>query len=254
VNHERALVWADRHFRVLKADIQQFEKSHEGPLVAEPDTVRGEYVLKRSRPTADFPEDWVFQIGDTLHAIRVSLDYLAFSIVRPTTPKEIKDTAFPICRDPKRSNWGSLHTTKLPGLAGGSDVVKAFYDLQPCSRANKYGVEMLNLLDDLENIHKHRHPLALVPASPTRGFTLWGGKNFELIERFPPSTNAGAPIFKIRMDNPDDRPNANFLSPVRVCFDQTETGTGFPVVDTLQGLQHYVRKDVFGALAKFIKP
>ena len=109
---------------------------------------------------------------------------------------------------------------------------------------------MLGLLDELENIHKHRHPLVLAPASPTRGFTLWGGKNFETVGRFTPSTYAGAPVFRIRMHNADEHPHANFNAPVQVCFHQP----GYPVVYTLDSLQAYVRKDVFGVLAKYIKP
>lgn len=251
MNHERALNWSVHHLKPLRAAITAFEQDHEGPLVVEPDAVPGEYLVKRPRPIADFPEEWVFQIGDVLHAIRVALDYLAFSIVRPTTKEAIKNTAFPICRDSKTSNWGSLHTLRLPGLTG--DALDVFFALQPCNK-RPGGPTPLTLLDDLENIHKHRHPLVLGPTTSTRGFTLWGETNFDVINRFPPSTDAGAPVFRIKMDKPDQHPNANFMSPVRVCFDEASAGAPYPVVYTLQELHSHVRKDVFGALAKYIKP
>jgi hypothetical protein len=253
MNHERALKWARRHIEVLKADVRGFEEHHKGPLVTEPQAVIGEYLVKRPDAVPPFPPDWVFQVGDCLHGLRVALDYLAFAIVQPVGKDAIKNTAFPICRNDggRTPNWGSLSTTCLPGLD--AKIVAKFYDLQPSIGTNNFGLHPLALLDELENIHKHREPLRVSGHAPVRG-AVGGLANYEIIERFPFSPDKGAPVYRVRTSPPDASPNSKFYAPVRVCFDKIGIAARIPVINALERIDHFVGHDVFNALATFAKP
>lgn len=260
MNHERALAWARRHIEKLHHDIEQFEDDQDDALATEPDGAPGEYLVKWRGAIEPIDEDWVFRIGDAIHGIRVALDWLTFSIVKPSTQKEIRNTLFPICFD--ATKWTGLAKQRLPNVS--PNVADAFYTLQPCSRASTNptvhiyhsptgGFEPLAVLDELENIHKHRHPLRVDLASPSRGYVGWGTPNFDVVERFTFSASVGAPVFRVRLKTPSENgPNHHFHAPIHVCFEKGGAARGLPVVAVLNALHNHVADVIFRDLAAFV--
>src|SRR5688572_1789991 len=128
--------WAEGHLERTRDAEGAFMDTEPYTLIADDhDGFREKRVRVSVSPSILVPDDIVFWAGDTLHNLRVALDYLAFRIVRRQNPSVDEDKiAFPIYRKtPKdirkpQEFWGLARNT-LPGV--NADTLHAFEALQP---------------------------------------------------------------------------------------------------------------------------
>lgn len=252
MDHERILGWAETHLERLDQSTRAFAKQHPAVLVTRYDYNTAENVVSlRIRPLP-MMDDWTFLIGDTLHNMRVALDYLTFKIVKPplTDRKSVRSTQFPICNRPE--DWKGIASHRLPGVS--DEVRNAFNALQPYHGTHAPRLEPLFVLDALENVHKHRQLLDANPAITAQGFTGSPDK-----VRF---TTAGIPTGPLANDtelyryvfvNPDDtKTDLKFNAVTHVCFDREGPARGQIVVTALREIRDHIRNDIFPALERFV--
>lgn len=253
MDHIRILEWADRQLGILKGDIERFESAQAYPLIGNREGTAGEYVLRFDKSHVQpIPDDWVFQIGDVIHNMRVSLDYLAFSIVKPPPDDDIiRRVSFPIVRESK--DWPGRAGHCLPGIT--DEIGRAFERLQPYHGLSGDRPEPLFVLDALENVHKHRHLLTAGLASTSMGYVGWGNPNFTHVRW---GVGAGplddrAEVVRLRLINPTEtEPNRKFKATVKVCFRKEGVARGLPVPDLLEYVRDHIRDVVFRDLKKFL--
>jgi hypothetical protein len=256
MDHLRILGWANKHLEILKAEIITFENKKPYPLVGDPDSTTGEYVMRfPDTEIESFPDDWGFQIGDILHNIRVALDYLTFSIVKPPSTDEdlIVATQFPIVTSPEgQKAWPSVADRRIRTV---SPVVRdAFEKLQPYHGPSGSQYHPLFILNTLENVHKHRKLLITGFGNVSIHSVGWGTRNFEIIGyTFRSSFNKGDEVTRLRLLNPSDtEPNHQFNLPLCVCFDREGPARGLPVRVILESIHDYTRDVVFPTLEPFL--
>jgi hypothetical protein len=252
VDHQRILAWSETHLERLEGATSAFIKQHPAVLVTKYDGTTGENIVTLRLRRLPIMDEWTFMIGDTLHNMRVALDYLTFQIVKPplTDMRLVKRTQFPICD--ARDDWAGLAGNRLPGVS--DDVRNAFEDLQPYHGRHSPRLEPLLVLDALENVHKHRHLLDAFPAITSQGFT---GDSSKI--RF---TTTGIPIGPLEngvelyryvfVDPNDTKTELKFQAVTDVRFDRDGPARGHVVVAALKEIRDHIRNEVFPKLEPFL--
>lgn len=150
---------AEEHLQTLDEENRAYFEGRPYEIVHERDEERSRHVYRfRVRQTP--PLRLSILMGDCLHELRSSLDYLAWQLVLENGGTPTRQTSFPIhkaeeaFREYKRSR-------RVPtGVAGGvSDEAAALIEtLQPYNRTDGPPEgHPLWVLQDLNNIDKHRH-------------------------------------------------------------------------------------------------
>lgn len=152
-----------------KAHLVEFERQAR-PIVAackvtkERDDRRSEYVFRISRPA--IPPELSAVIGDAIHNLRVSLDYLAWQLVIATGKKRPiggpGGTHFPI-HDGRRPDLPYI----APGVARTVQVL--LDEVQPYQRPKPKSHD-LAILRDLDNSDKHHDLLVTVVSANTMAY------------------------------------------------------------------------------------
>lgn len=82
MDHHTILSWADGHLNRLEVSITDFMKQYPYTLRQDYDDISLDHTtMVIGIGPFEPPDDWVFQIGDALHNMRVALDYLAYHVV-----------------------------------------------------------------------------------------------------------------------------------------------------------------------------
>jgi hypothetical protein len=164
------LDWAKKNLETVIADYRRFERKNPYGLGHKEYFVGGDQSVKFVDvyiTVADFVrpvDDIAPRIGDIIHNMRVSLDYLAHAIARKRSPEIFADRQkafqiqFPICGDPK--NWPALKGKILLEEWASPEAIEDIVRCQPYSRENPANLEPLFLLHKLDNPHKHRELLS----------------------------------------------------------------------------------------------
>src|SRR5690242_6162326 len=129
MDHHRVLAWAETHVRHFDESARAFASKHPNVLVTKLDSHSGEQVVVLRPRRLPMMDDWPLIIGDALHNMRVALDYLTFSIVKPAVAnwELTRKTQFPICK--RREDWAGAAAHRLSTLD--KAVRDAFEELQP---------------------------------------------------------------------------------------------------------------------------
>lgn len=254
MDHRRALEWAEGHLEALKASISEYTEKHPIVLVTKHDYVTGEQVVSfRIRPLPHISEKWTFRIGDTLHNLRVALDYLTFRIVakHPGGPA-VQKISFPISEDP----------TLYPGLQGrriGKAVPDAFKiaveSLQPYNGANGANSDPLFWLDSLENVHKHRHLLDAGMAITSIGIRGNDPGVVKITSGTLPAgpLDDGAEVYRYVFVDPEKtKTDMKLFAASHVCFNKKGPAGGRIVIHTLESIRDHIRDNVFPKLEPFL--
>lgn len=267
MDFEKMLSSADRHLELAEGSADEFMREY--PYITNcqseikgdtPDTAECAFQVWNRHPIRDTPEQLILQIGDTLHALRVSLDYLAVHVVMKTLPSANEGkVAFPIFTDP--SEFTGKQSRRIPGVSG--DLLNAFKAVQPCFGTHRQRPEQhpLVILDGLEQPHKHRRLINATPAIHTFEWYVSSGNAADvtyLSGRLPTAPlgeyeKAEVARFRISTDA-DHKLKAKVEGKFTffICFDRQGAGFGWPAISTLKQIREHIRQDVVPQFKNFI--
>jgi len=252
VDHELMLAWAERQLKNLESTISEYFSKHPDVLVTRYDGATGEQVVsfrKRYLPEEDI---WSFQIGDVVHGLRVSLDYLAFRLVT-TSPHTLKvdKIAFPICVDALR--YPSLEGQRI-GKQAPLGIRKAIERLQPYHGAKNLRAQPLAVLDQLENIHKHRRLLlAGVEVSSVHEIGTSDKIRMRFTGRRGIAVEDRAELYRyVVLDPTHTGTDVQIKVTSHVRIKEPGLAAGRPVVTVLKDIRDHIRTRVFPKFDKFL--
>jgi hypothetical protein len=268
LDHERMLSWADGHLERAEAAAKRF-MGHD-PYITDcepdmkrrtPDSLEYAFTVRRRKPVKRPSEHLVREIGEALHAMRSSLDYLAVHVVLRALPStNERKVAFPIVRQSKY--FGSVKEKCLPGVSG--DLLRAFHAAQPCfgPYAKLPHLDPLAILDGLEQPHKHRRLLSATPGITDCSFRIvQGDARYAtcLHITLPPngviSTNKKIEIARWRIETDaygDPKAFVQNKSLFYVRFDESGPAFGLPAITTLKRIRDHIRDRVFPLFDTFV--
>jgi len=244
------LSWADRHLHAVEASIADFMGKYPYTIRPGDDYTFDEVPMVMSIGPFVPDPNWVFQIGDALHNMRIALDYLAFQIAAKNGVTASEDKiAFPICDDPQ--TFASTTGRTLKGI--NPDVLKEIEALQPYQGRGRE--QLLAALSRLENVHKHRHPLAAFPGVDS--FAYWidndpqGVVKVVDINRPDGPLVDGTEVQRIRF-NGNSQAEVKHRITYQIFFDETVAGTKrLAVIRSMKHIRDFVRDVVFKKLDQF---
>jgi hypothetical protein len=159
-----------------KAHLIDFERQAkpipaECKVTREVDESTSEYVFRVSH-VPPIPAELSAIIGDAIHNLRVSLDYLAWQLVIATGTKPPDDhTGFPVLTiAPTADRWGRTRPNISPGVS--KDVRALLDDIQPYKRDDEPVHHDLAILHALDINDKHHELLVAIVGSFGMGY--WG--------------------------------------------------------------------------------
>lgn len=257
------LGWAQRNLDAFHSSQEAFLRKGAYTLWLDHDVEVGEYLVhvaidENIRP----PDAWPFQIGDIIHNMRVSLDYLAFALAMKHNPAIVNDRkaafqiAFPICEKPV--DWGSL-AGKVRQWAG-AEAVAAFERLQPYQRPHLANYDPLLLLHKLDNPHKHRNLLAAAPVVTWLDYSATGeaiGFDITHMGLEGPFID-GAVVARGRFTQGCDLPAhataaVNVQVACEVAFDEMGPAPRYPARELLNEIADLIRNVIFPPLEHLLK-
>ncbi|MGA9114948.1 MAG: hypothetical protein WB802_14300 [Candidatus Dormiibacterota bacterium] len=178
----RKIERADLHVKDFKRLRARFQDEKAKAVVCQGDQEDPRGVVWRLVDVS-VPDDLRLVVGDAVHNLRTSLDYLVDILVRANDQSPETYTAFPVWRKrgvPGRAPLESLVCRKVRGVA--PKVFHAFEALQPYEGGAH---EQLWALDQLDIIDKHRLPLLLTMRLASRGAQVRIGNRADEDERPP---------------------------------------------------------------------
>lgn len=167
---------AKKHLAEFDAQVRPIEAACREGIIWERDEQQSQHVFRIDRVPTLSPE-MSATIGDAIHNLRVSLDYLAWQLVKATggSPRTgSHGTAFPILKvQPSTdSRIGDLPQI-APGVPG--EVRKLLDEIQPYKRT-KPAFHELAILNSLDNRDKHHELLMAVIGNEAAGGFLRGAE------------------------------------------------------------------------------
>lgn len=258
------LGWAERQLETLKTDHAAFLRKKPYGLWGEEYEAGGEKFAAIHISVAWWLSpipNLIFRVGDILHNMRVSLDYLAFAVARKRFPaivekanrKTLFQVAFPVCA--KVEDWGPLKGKMLMEKWASEPAIRIFEALQPYNRPMLANLDPLLLLHRLDNPHKHRNLLAAAPAisgveaiatDPLGHFDpVWFGCD--------PCFQDGAVVARykrIPVAKSEGQPKAKMETQVgfEIAFDEKGPAPMHPVFELLDAISYFSRNVIFPTL------
>jgi hypothetical protein len=282
------LLWAEQRLRELKQDNESFVRRRPYALWS-PDDAGGRRVAPwgAKLPITVGQSDRVFElrlsvaefvtpienlapkVGDIIHNLRVSLDYLAFGIAARQNPEFVNDekrarlVQFPICA--KTDDWPSLARKLRIDEWASTDAIKWIKAAQPFRRPLLANLDPLLLLHELDNPHKHRNLIAAAPNVTAVDFAAEDpGNRFEVISLgLEGPFRDGAVVARgkfTRTDPATFRPSAKPAARVMmhvafdIAFDDSGPAARLSVFGLLDEMLQFIRDGVFPALDRFATP
>lgn len=248
------LAWAERHLKKLEREMYEFFDRYQ-PFNIGPDFDCNPpaYIVRvRKRQHPPCPIEWDFMVGDIVHNLRVSLDYLALSLVQKQSPRtKIDQLAFPILTSPPK-NYREVEDRKLPGTS--PEVRRIIEGLQPHHGRHSPTLEPLGALDALENVHKHRYLLNSEFAISKIGYRVISGPVDGVA--WQTSANTFAPVQNemeiARYTITNAATEVEAFASFHVCFDKNSPIGEVVVIRTLKAIRDHIRHDIFPKLDPFL--
>lgn len=259
------LGWALRQLETLERDQAAFLRKQPYALLGKYEVVDGERFAVVSISVAEFlrpVDDLVFRVGDVLHNLRVSLDYLAFAIARKHFPaatdkanrQVLFQVSFPICGN--FENWPALKKKMLLERWASAEAIRHIEVCQPFSRPDNANLDPLFLLHQLDNPHKHRNLLAAAPAISGIDFTATDPRytpvSFGLGGRpFRDGAEVARYKFVGAANDPLPHPDAKVVTEVgfEIAFDEQGPAMGLPALPMLREMAVLIQ-NVIGLLER----
>lgn len=251
--------------------IREFEGEFRTFLDGNPYTIRLKRHLEESHYIARIEinsqpsERWGLMIGDAIHNLRSSLDYLVCQLSLDRGATLSREMEFPIFETPPRGDAFSKRVKHLPAGA-----VKVIRSMQPYDGGKSVFGHKLWVISALDNADKHRRLSVVTYGLGLRfqgkGGTLslppfWGslydGQEIEFSVRsavVPPLSAGQEFTIKVR-DMGDAEMDAQAQCFIGVAFDnfgQLRFLELYPK-NNLAGLFHYVRRRAFAELEPFFE-
>jgi len=148
-------------------------------------------------------ETFAVIFGDILYNLRASLDYLVWQLVCAAGNVPDKDTAFPVVK--RQEDWTRDRTqARVRGV--GDPWLGEIHALQPYHRADRPEIHPLAILDEVNNINKHRFLPASVVGLREFGFELGveeiaDGEGVQIDNRIGQPVEHGAPFLRFRPES-----------------------------------------------------
>lgn len=200
--------------------VRQIQADCQKAIVRERDDERTEHIFRLDRVPA-VPPSLSAIIGDAIHNLRVSLDHLAWQLVKATggTPKIGKDgTAFPIHEQPLTPDrWGRTRPQINPGIP--KKMRELLDEVQPYKRP-KPAHHDLAVLHSLDISDKH-HQL-LVAVVGIRGLGWRGEVGLTAFNRGP--YNDGDELFRFSYSDDHSKQDFDPVIGFTVCLDEPVAG------------------------------
>jgi hypothetical protein len=200
--------------------------------------------IYRIRILEDIPAEWSGFIGDIIHNLRSALDCLAAELIIKFHPAagepELRDTYFPIAREPSDLNRGrrSRFLNRV-----GPRVERLVRRLQPYREGKGH---VLWQIDALDIADKHRR---IIPAFAGVGSINFfvvppsNGSRLDLPKYQPPfPLKDGDEICRVGFFEPHFESNAHFR--LEIAFNEDQIVVGEPVMLTLEKFIQYVDRVV----------
>lgn len=167
---------AKKHLAEFDAQVRPIETACREAIVWERDERKSQHVFRIDRVPTLAP-DMSAIIGDAIHNLRVSLDYLAWQLVKATggSPRTgPRGTAFPISTVPRIADGKNGDLPQIdPGVP--DEVRKILDKIQPYKRT-KPALHELAILSGLDNRDKHHELLIAVIGNEAAGGFLRGAE------------------------------------------------------------------------------
>ena len=141
-----------QHLQEFETESQRYFQTNPGRVVRQPEGKPDEFIGK-IETDGPLPARFPLIIGDFLQNLRSSLDYLVCELVIASKSQPGKHNMFPICTTPEFFNTQAVNRRRLEGVS--KDAIDEIERLQPYHAANS----VLQVMDDLCNINKHRRVL-----------------------------------------------------------------------------------------------
>lgn len=208
---------AKKHLAEFDAQVRLIEAACREAIVWERDERKSQHVFRIDHVPTLAP-DMSAIIGDAVHNLRVSLDYLAWQLVKATggSPRTgPRGTAFPILTVPRTADGKNKNLPQIdPGVP--DKVRKILDEIQPYTRT-KPAFHELAILSGLDNRDKHHELLIAVIGNEAAGGFLRGA---ELINFHTGPYNDGDEVARFTYPtlDPDNRIGVTFMFTVR--FDE----------------------------------
>jgi len=247
---------AKQHIQILNSEVAHFGERDPYHEEAEFDLRgrQGDYIV---RLTVDRhpPRAWSETIGDCLHNLRATLDYLVWELWVRTSgaPASPQNVQFPIEQD--RHRFRSGRRQRIGGLPARAQA--EIQRLQPF-RASAPTQHPLWLLRELSNHDKHRF-LGTIGAAvyesdeaPVRVGERHNAVVTKII-RAEGLVADGDELFRIRMQSLGPNPSLEVTVPIiyAIAFSDDGPAHGRSVVNCLEEMRLYIRDAVFPALEPF---
>jgi hypothetical protein len=160
---------AKTHLRNFDIEADRIRMAYRNAITQAYDEQQSEYVIRLNHvPTV--PDVLSLTIGDAVHNLRASLDYLAWQLVIAADSSPTRETSFPIRKRPSMSGVG---IESLPDIKPGvpQELREILDRVQPYKRENPASHE-LAILSWLDNSDKHRELLIAIVAAESAAW--WG--------------------------------------------------------------------------------
>jgi hypothetical protein len=140
---------AQEHLQALDSAIDAFFEVKPYTTSVEPNQERGCHVVRLMDPTPIPQREWGVLIGDCVHNLRCTLDYIAWQLAGSNMADG--STVFPICGGPRQFRTRrKKRLTQLPESA-----VALIRCLQPYNTGNPFA-SSLALIENLDVADKHK--------------------------------------------------------------------------------------------------
>jgi len=149
---------AAQHFQTLTSELEGYFKTNPGHLVAEQQTNPLE-ITATFQAKGPIPALIPIILGDCLQNLRSSLDYLVWELVLAANGNPGKKHAFPICETAALFKQ-NVTSGRLDGVP--KDAVTQIESLQPYQLGKDWQKATLWVLNEFNNINKHRRILLTV--------------------------------------------------------------------------------------------
>lgn len=171
---------AKAHLRDYEAQTRPVLAAYRAAVVLDYDDKRSEHVLRIGEiPT--IPQDLSLVLGDAIHNLRVSLDYLMWQLVLASGGIPNEHTAFPILDvSPTPNRHGQVHVNVNPGVP--KAIQRPLDEIQPYKRVHPAN-HQLAVLRKLDIVDKHRELLVTIIDVNTIGY--FGDVNLTVINPGP---------------------------------------------------------------------
>ena len=235
--------WAEKHIIDLQLEISKFCDSSPRPytLGSKP------HHVSQIRHTTVFvdrlqriPESIPLRLGDAVHNLRSTLDYIAYEMVRSNGKTPTRDTHFPI-GDPAKEHKPSFGKTAVKGMS--VDAQRMIVMLQPNNSCDS----TLWNLHSLDIADKHRLLVTAQLASQAWGVDAFGSGN-DLYFDQNTAVREGYEIVNIPDSTFERQKLDDFKLVLDIAFGDAEILQGQSIIETLHNMANRV-KEIIGRFA-----